>query len=688
MFVPLLYSPFANYLSLSYLKSNIDEILLYFDQHFLETITLYFTLYVLITATAIPGAGIMTLAGGVLFGLLWGTVVVSFASSIGAFLSFLFARFLFRDWIQNRFRRRLKGINDGIRKDGAFYLFTLRLIPIFPFFIINLILGVTPIRSWTFYWISQLGMLPGTIVYVNAGLQLSKIESVRDIFSPELILSFTLLGIFPLIAKKGIQMLNAVKVFRPYKKPRKFDYNMVVIGAGAGGLVTSYICAAAKAKVALIEKDKMGGECLNTGCVPSKALLKVAKLVYDAKRAEEFGLKGSALTFDFADVMEHVQQTIRKIAPHDSVERYTKLGVDCIHGQARIVSPWEIDIDGKRISTRNITIAAGASPLVPPFPGLEEIDYLSSDTLWNLQELPQRLLVLGAGPIGCEMAQAFTRLGSEVTMVEMLPRVLTIEDEDVSAFVKEKLSSEGVKILTKHRAVKFHKRNGTQTLLCEYREKTIALEFDKVLIAIGRKPNVSGYGLEELGIALRHDHTIETNAFMQTKFPNIFACGDVTGPYQLTHASGYQGELCALNGLFGKVWKFKANYDALPWTTFTDPEVATVGLNETLAQHGHIPYELTKYSINDLDRALADNEAHGFVKILTAPGSDKILGATIVSNHASEMLLEFVTAIKNKIGLRNILRTTHAYPTMGEANKYAAGEWRKAHMPSWLRLLL
>lgn len=673
----------TQYLTLDYLKANQANFQAYYELNRLKAIGIFSGIYILCTALSIPGATVLTLAGGALFGFTAGLIVISFTSTIGATLAFLGARFFLKDYVQNKFGDKIQAINNGIENEGAFYLFTLRLLPIFPFFLINLVMGLTPIKTITYFFVSQIGMLAGTAVYVNAGKQLSEIDSLSGILSPSLILSFSLLGIFPIIAKKTVEYFKAKKIYKGFKKPQTFDYNMIAIGGGAAGLVTAYISAAVKAKVALIEKHKMGGDCLNTGCVPSKALIRSSKIIHYKDRAKEFGLESIDVKFDFAKIMERIQNVIKKIEPHDSIERYTNLGVDCITGRAKILSPWEIEVNGKIVTTKNMTIATGASPFVPPIKGVDQIDFLTSENLWNLRIQPRKLVVLGAGPIGLEIAQSFNRLGTEVVVIEMASRIMAKEDEDVSAEISKRLQKEGVKILTGHKAAEFikGKNDSRDKLICESTEGNIEIEFDKVLIAVGRKANIHGFGLENLNVEIRKNGTIEANEYLQTNYPNIFVCGDVTGPFQLTHTAAHQAWYCAVNGLFGKFKKFKVDYSVIPWCTYTDPEVATVGLTETEAKAKKIAYEVTKYGIDDLDRAIADSEDHGFVKVLTKPGSDKILGATIVGNHASDLILEFISGMKHGFGLNKILGTIHIYPTMGEANKYLAGNWKKSNAP-------
>jgi len=672
------------FLTLEYLKDRQQAFADFYAANRTLTIAIYFILYVVVTALSLPGAAVMTLAGGALLGFWVALVTVSFASTLGATLAFLASRFLLRDWVQSKFGDKLKAINQGVEKEGAFYLFTLRLVPLFPFFVINLVMGLTPMRALAYYWVSQVGMLPGTVVYVNAGTQLGQIESASGILSPGIILSFVLLGIFPLIAKRVIDIFKRRKAFSGWARPARFDYNLIAIGAGSGGLVSAYIAAAVKAKVALIEKNQMGGDCLNTGCVPSKALIRSAKMVSYARRAEDFGFKSGQVDFDFAEVMERVQRVIEKVEPHDSIERYTKLGVDCFTGAGKIVSPWSVEVNGDILTTRNIIIATGARPLIPPIKGIEKVDYLTSDNLWQLRENPGRLIVLGGGPIGSEMTQAMARLGATVTQIEMAPRIMGREDPEVSAYIQARFEAEGIKVLTGHAAKEVIVENGEKWLLCDVQEETVRIPFDQILIAVGRQPNVSGFGLEELGVKISDRGTVAVDPLLRTNFPNIFAVGDVAGPYQFTHTASHMAWYAAVNALFGSLKSFKVDYRVIPWATFTDPEVARVGLSEDEAKAGNIPYEVTRYGIDDLDRAIADSEDHGWVKVITRPGSDKLLGVTIVGSHAGDLLAEFVLAMKHGLGLNKVLGTIHTYPTMAEANKAAAGEWKKAHAPEKL----
>jgi len=675
-------------LTLDGLKSGLVQFEVWRAEAPLLVGSAFLLLYVVVTALSLPGAVIMTLAAGTLFGLFWGTVIVSFASSIGATLAFLVSRYLLRDWVQAKFGSRLKAFNEGVEKDGAFYLFTLRLVPVFPFFLINLLMGLTALRAFTFYWVSQVGMLVGTVVYVNAGTQLGQLESLSGILSPSLLFSFVLLGVFPLVAKKLLDVIKARRVYAGFTKPKSFDRNLIVIGGGAGGLVSAYIAAAVKSKVTLIEAHKMGGDCLNYGCIPSKAIIKSAKIAQQMRHAENYGLENVEPKFSFKKVMARVHDVISKVEPHDSVERYTELGVDVVQGYAKIIDPWTVEIqlnDGgtQRLTARSIILATGARPFVPPLPGLDDVGYYTSDTLWGefakFDEPPKRLVVLGGGPIGSELAQSFARLGSNVTQVERSDRIMVREDEEVSALVQESMESDGVTILTSHNAIRCEKEGDIKRLIVEKDGVESVIEFDALLCAVGRQARLEGYGLENLGVET--NRTIVTNDYLETLFPNIFAVGDVAGPYQFTHVAAHQAWFAAVNALFGTFKKFRADYRVIPWATFVDPEVARVGLSEQDAKEQGIEYEMVRYGLDDLDRAIAESATKGFVKVLTVPGKDKILGVTIVGEHSGELLAEFVLAMKHGLGLNKILGTIHTYPTWAESNKYAAGEWKRAHTP-------
>ena len=681
----------GDYLTVEGIKQVAGDVGAYYERNPAQVIAGFFLVYVAVAAASLPGAAVMTLAAGALFGVLVGTIIVSFASTLGATLAFLASRYVLRDGIEARFGERLRTVNQGLERDGAFYLFTIRMIPLFPFFVVNLVMGLTRIGTWTFAWVSQVGMLLGTIVYVNAGTQLARIDSLSGIASPAVLASFALLGIAPWFAKAIIGWIKRRKVYAGFNRPKSFDRNLVVIGAGSAGLVSALIAATVKAKVTLVEANKMGGDCLNTGCVPSKALIKSAKVAEQMRHADRYGITPTEPDIPFGQTIERVMQAIRTIEPHDSVERYTGLGVDVVEGYGKVVDPWTVEIarkDGvtQRLTTRGIVIAAGAEPFVPPIPGLEQSNYLTSDTMWDafakMERAPARIAVLGGGPIGCELSQALARLGSRVTQVEMAERVLGREDDEVSALAQASLEASGVEVLTGHRAARVEPGR----LIADCDDSEVAIEFDVLIVAVGRAARLTGYGLEDIGIDTTK--TVVTDDFLATRFPNIYAAGDVAGPYQFTHTASHQAWFASVNALFGQFKRFKADYRVIPAVTFLDPEIARVGLNEREAREQGVEYEVTRYELDGLDRAIADSERRGFVKVLTPPGKDTILGATIVGAHAGELLAEYVLAMKHKLGLNKILGTIHSYPTMAEANKFAAGEWKKKHKPEALLALV
>ena len=681
----------GDYLTVEGIKQVAGDVGAYYERNPAQVIVGFFFVYVAVAAASLPGAAVMTLAAGALFGVLVGTIIVSFASTLGATLAFLASRYVLRDGIEARFGERLRTVNQGLESDGAFYLFTIRMIPLFPFFVVNLVMGLTRIGTWTFAWVSQIGMLLGTIVYVNAGTQLARIDSLSGIASPAVLASFALLGIAPWFAKAIIGWIKRRKVYAGFNRPKSFDRNLVVIGAGSAGLVSALIAATVKAKVTLVEANKMGGDCLNTGCVPSKALIKSAKVAEQMRHADRYGITPTEPDIPFGQTIERVMQAIRTIEPHDSVERYTGLGVDVVEGYGKVVDPWTVEIarkDGvtQRLTTRGIVIAAGAEPFVPPIPGLEQSNYLTSDTMWDafakMERAPARIAVLGGGPIGCELSQALARLGSRVTQVEMAQRVLGREDDEVSALAQASLEASGVEVLTGHRAARVEPGR----LIADRDDSEVAIEFDVLIVAVGRAARLTGYGLEDIGIDTTK--TVVTDDFLATRFPHIYAAGDVAGPYQFTHTASHQAWFASVNALFGQFKRFKADYRVIPAVTFLDPEIARVGLNEREAREQGVEYEVTRYELDGLDRAIAESERQGFVKVLTPPGKDTILGATIVGAHAGELLAEYVLAMKHKLGLNKILGTIHSYPTMAEANKFAAGEWKKKHKPETLLALV
>ncbi|MDW5376981.1 FAD-dependent oxidoreductase [Halomonas sp. HP20-15] len=667
--------------TLANIKAQQAQLQAWFEARPLTVASGFFAIYVAMAALSLPGAVLLTLLAGALFGLGWGLLIVSFASSLGATLAFLSARWLIREPVERRFSRQLAGINRGIRQEGPFYLFTLRLVPVFPFFVINLVMGLTRMRAVTFYWVSQLGMLPGTLIFVNAGRELGELERVGGILSPGLVASFVVLGLFPLLARRLVDWLKRRRAAREYRKPRRFDYDIVVIGAGSAGLVASYIGAAVNARVALIERERMGGDCLNTGCVPSKALIHAARRAQAIRDAGSLGIEVGEPRIDFAQVMGHVHTAIANVAPHDSAERYAGLGVDVISGEAGLDDPWRVRVGDRVLTTRHVVVATGARPRVPALPGLDSVPVLTSQTLWRLESLPERLVVLGGGPIGCELAQAFARLGSRVTLVQRGEQLLPREDADIVAPLAERLAREGVTLHLNSQALCVASDAAGHRLSVAQDDSTQQLPFSHLLVAVGREANVEGLGLEALGIEVTERGTLAVDGTLRSVYPNIWACGDVAGPYQLTHASAHQAWHATVNALFGEFRRFTVNYRNMPAVTFTQPEVARVGLNEREAGAQGIAYEVTRYAFAELDRAIAEGETEGFIKVLTVPGKDRILGASLVGHAAGEVLAEFTLAMTHGIGLNKLLGTIHPYPTYGEAAKASAGLWKNAHKP-------
>lgn len=653
-----------------------------YQQNPVQSALIYFFVYLLVTGFSLPAAALLTVIGGMIFGLYTGTLLVSFASSIGATLACAFSRYLLRDWVQHRLGQRFEKIDKGVASGGGSYLFSLRLIPVFPFWVINLAFGLTRMPLSKFYWVSQLGMFPATLVFVNAGAQLGALDSfsAKAVLSPSVILSFLLLALFPYIVKAVALAWSRRQRYKAYTRPSSYDANLIVIGAGSGGLVAAYIAAAVKAKVILIERDKMGGDCLNTGCVPSKALIRSAKAAAEVRKAADFGVQVGDPKVDFPRVMARVRGAIETIAPNDSVERYSQLGVVCRMGSARLVSPWEVEVNGERLSARSIVIATGARPHIPDIPGLDTCPFVTTDTLWQLEELPPRLLVLGGGPVGSEMAQAFQRLGSQVTLVQRRAQLLPSVDSDVAEALISKLKAEDVDLLLDAEL----DRIVGNVAEVKLGETVVEVAFDLALLATGRQANTEGLGLKELGIAVAENGTLEVNKFLQTNFPNIYGCGDVCGPFQFTHASSHQAWHATVNSLFGRFKKFSVDYSLLPSVIYTDPEVASVGETEKSLQQKGVEHEVVRFPLSDLDRAVTDGTTEGLVKVITAKGKDRILGVAIVAPRAGEMLGEFIAAMKNKKGFNSILATIHAYPGYLEANKLAAGRWKKDHAPERL----
>lgn len=682
----LIYFDIGSYLSFSELKNKQADLVTLVKDNPFSAAAIYLLIYVVVTAISIPGAVILTLAGGALFGLSHGTILVSFASTLGALFAFLVSRYFLHDFVQNKFSDRLQTINQKVEKEGAFYLLFLRLVPAFPFFLINLVMALTPIKAWTFYWVSQLGMLPATIIYVNAGTQIAKISSVKDIASPSLLIALTLLGLLPLITKSLMSLINSQRVYKLFKKPSSFQYNTIVLGGGSAGLVAAYTTRTLQGKVALIEKHNMGGDCLNTGCVPSKAILRSAKFVADIKNYADFGLTDAHYDVEFKNIIHRVKQKITTIEPKDSIQRYSELGVDCEQGVAKVLSPWEVSVNGKTLTAKNIIIATGATPKLPSITNLNQIPYLTTDSVWSLTELPEKLLIIGGGPIGCELGQAFARLGSNVTIVQRRSSILPNEEQQAAEEVQQALINDGITLFTNFSSESFISNDNGYSLVGKHDKQQINIDFTHLLIATGRQANIDG--LETLDLEINEQGKVVTNDTLQTKYPNIYACGDVTSAMQYTHAASHQAWYAAFNALFHPLKKFKCNFDNLPRAVFTDPEIAGLGMTEAQVKSKGIDYQITTFPMDDIDRAITDNATSGFIKVITPSNNDKILGVCIVGEHASELLAEFVLAKTNGLGLNSILKTIHIYPTKSEINRMVTGKWRRSKLTERITNLL
>jgi len=655
-----------------------------------QSVVIYFIAYIVMAGLALPGALIFTLAGGALFGLATGVILASFASTLGALASFLVARFFLHDFVQTRYQQRLTVINQKIQQQGATYLLFLRLVPAFPFFMVNLLMALTPISARTYYIVSQIGMLPATFIFVNAGTELAKISSVDDILSIPLLLSLLLLACLPFISKQLAKRVSCWRLYKSWQRPKKFDYHTIVIGGGAAGLVAAYTTQTLQGKVALIEKHQMGGDCLNTGCVPSKSILRTAKFIHDIGQHSNYGVQQAEFKLQFQQVMQRVREKISTIAPKDSIKRYNDMGVDCFQAHAQLLSPWQVEAVSENskitISAKNIILAGGATPNVPTIPGLENINYYTSDNIWHLDHLPEKLLIIGAGPIGCELGQAFVRLGAEVTMINRNERILTNEDPQAAHALQYALQQDGVKILNNFNPLRIDDNSKNFSLMGEQHNEILHIAFSHCLIATGRKPSL--LGCEALDIETNSHGQVITNDKQQTNYPNIYACGDITSPLQYTHSASHQAWYAAFNALFRPFKQFNCQLNHIPRAIYTDPEVASLGISEQQAIQKNIPHEISYFAMDDVDRAITDEATTGFIKVITRRNNDKILGVCIVGEHSSELIAEFVLAKTHNLGLNKILQTVHLYPTRGEINRLVAGQWRQKKFTAYQRKLL
>ncbi len=712
----------ADWFSLAHLQAQYQDLQAWYIHAPWTVRAAFFSLYIVLASAAVPGIVVLTLAGGAVLGFGWGLLLVSFASSLGATLTLLVVRHVLADNLAAYWgagmTRRLARMTQGLEREGVFYLLSLRLIPLVPFGAINVLMGLTRMPAWRFYLFSQLGMLPSTLIYLQAGSQLAALRSVSEVLQPQVAavlfaLAFALAAT-PWLTRRTGAWLRRRTVAARWKRPARFDYNLIVIGGGAGGLVSAYVAAHAQARVALVEAGEMGGDCLNRGCVPSKALLQSARVAQQARHAQGFGVQTGPVQVDFAVVLQRVRSIIAAIAPNDSPERYRAMGVDVVQAYAYLVDPWTVELRRsgqapERISARNIILATGSQPVVPAIAGLQDSGYVTSDTLWDVLEkagaLPQRIAIVGGGPVGCELAQAFARLGAQVTVVESGPVLLSKEDADVSTLVQAALSADGVRVFTAHQVLRCEtlpQHAGADKLIVLRQNSTrqsgssiglaspaaqddeFAVPYDLLICATGRKPRLHGFGLQDLGIA--SDTLLHTDAYLQTLIPSIYAAGDVVGPYQFTHAAAHQAWYAAVNALLDGWGALRPDYSLLPTAVYVAPQVARVGLNEQQAQARGVAYEVTRFDLAGVDRAVCDaalgTVPAGFVKVLTVPGRDTLLGVSIVGEQAAELLAPYALAMRQGLGLKAILATIHTYPTLSESAKQVAGQWQRAHLPA------
>lgn len=653
------------YLNFENLKSHHQELFTFYQQNPLRFTLIYFFLYVGLVALSFPGATVLSLAGGYIFGFIKGLLIINWASTIGASIAFLIARFFFKDYLQRKFHYTFQKINQGMDREGNQYLLTLRLIPVFPFFLINILMGLTNISLLRFFIVSLIGMLPGTAVYVWAGTSLQNINSVSDIFTAKLITIFFLVGLIPILQSRILIYLKQKKHYSQFKTPKNYDYNLIVIGGGAAGLVNAYIATNLKAKVLLVEEDKMGGECLNYGCVPSKALISLSKTKKYSKA-------------NFYDLKNEIAKIIESIAPHDSVDRYKEMGVECVKGKASLISPFEVQINGTKYTGRKIIIATGAKPIYPNIKGLDVNKVFDYESIWKIENLPEKLVIIGGGAIGCELALAFSNLGTKVTIIEQ-NEVLGTEDRDVASLVMKGLIGNNIDICEKSDLLTINHDKCSIT----FRNKNEVSEvpFDVLLIACGKIGNTDSISTT-LNLDLDSKKFILVNEYLETlKYRNIYACGDVNGLKQLTNAAAHQAWYTSVNALFGNWKKFSIEHDYIPHAVFVEPEIARVGVNELEALRNNLEYDLYHFDSSDLDRNLIERKKLGIIKVLTIKNTDQILGVTIVGEAASEIIAEYVLAMKYKLGLNKVLATSHIYPSFSEQNKYVAGVWKKRSVP-------
>jgi pyruvate/2-oxoglutarate dehydrogenase complex dihydrolipoamide dehydrogenase (E3) component/uncharacterized membrane protein YdjX (TVP38/TMEM64 family) len=690
--------------------------------------------YILACVLFIPGS-LLTLGAGFVFGIVVGTITVSIASTLGATAAFLLGRTLARPWIEARVahRPKFRALDEAVRRQGFKIVLLTRLSPIFPFNLLNYTFGLTRVSLRDYILASWIGMLPGTVMYVYLGTTLKTLADLaagnvptsvgqQVLFGAGLVATVAVTVLITRLARKALQeaippptrqteplahgdlaMPNTVQVLpddvhnqtlvanvhpRDWVNPQpQSRYNLVVIGAGTGGLVCAAGAAGLGARVALVEKHLLGGDCLNVGCVPSKALLRAARAYADVRDAAGFGVTvPPGAKVDFPAVMERMRRLRAGISPNDSAARFHSLGVDVFLGAAHFTGPDAVEVNGQTLRFARAVIATGGRPIQPPIPGLAEAGFQTNETIFSLMELPRRLAVIGAGPIGCELVQAFARFGSQTFLVGKQPQILPREDPDAAQLVETALQHDGVQLLLGHDLRRVERSGGERVLCLESPHGPKEIRVDDILVAVGRVPNVDGLNLEAAGVA--HDSRIgvQVDDRLRTTSPRIYAVGDVCSRYQFTHAADAMARLAIQNALFFGGARLSAL--TIPWCTYTDPEIAHVGLYERQAQEQGIAVQTLTQPLDGVDRALLDGETAGFVRVHLRRGTDKILGATIVARHAGDMISELTLAMTGGLGLRTPARTIHPYPTQAEAIKKVADAYNRTRLTPFVKRML
>ncbi len=660
--------------------------------------------YAVLTVAMIPGSA-LTIGSGLIFGFWKGFAVVTVGANLGALGAFLLARTLFRERAEAlaRGQKTFRAVDSAIAREGFRIVLLLRLSPVFPFTVLNVLLGVTGISAASYVLANLIGMLPGTLMFVYlgtlgeaaAGTQ-SLGQTVLRIVGLAATVVVTVVitriarralkaasldgganpGVAPEAAPVGAgaktipgdaydqALLASVKPTAHVNPIPQDRYNLVVIGAGTAGLVTAAGGAGLGAKVALIEKHMFGGDCLNVGCVPSKGIIRAGRAAAAVREAGAFGIRlAGEPRIDFAATMERMRRLRAGIAPHDSVKRFSELGIDVYLGEGRFTGPDEIEVGGNKLRFQAAVIATGARATFPRIPGIEEVEPLTNENVFTLTELPRSLILLGAGAIGCEMAQTFRRLGSEVTIVIRGNRIMTREDPDAALIVQRKFEQEGIRVLTGSAIKRAEKRGGKKVIVIERDGSEESVEADQILIGMGRAPNVEGLGLSAAGIAYGTEG-VTVDANMRTTNPRVFAAGDICSRLKFTHAADAQARIVLRNALF--FGRARATDLVIPWCTYTDPEIAHVGCYEKEARDRGLAVTTFTVPLEDVDRAILDGETEGFGRIHLKSGTDRILGATVVASHAGDMIGELTMAIQNGLGAGKLASVIHPYPTQGE----------------------